>query len=223
MRKPKGAAVGWFLLLGLVASLFTVPFLDHHRQFPPLPFTIVMLAFVATAMGVVADRWHGFAVLAMGALGIVILIATGGTESAEAHILPGLLFAVSAILTAGNLARIAMSRRTHGDARIIHGVSAYILIGIAYGLIAQRVELLAPGSFKVTPGHDVPIDGGWADYLWMSFSVMTTSGFATDLVPVSSAARAVCAAEAITGIMFPAIFLARLVTAASEDDSKDCD
>ena len=223
MRKPKGAAIGWVLLLGLVGCLFTIPFLDHHRQFPPLLFTLTVLVFMSVGMGIAVDRWRGLAVLAIGAVAIVLLFVEGGTQSTDAHIVPGLLFATTAILSAAVLSRVAMSRRTHGDARILHGVSSYILIGIAYGLIAQRVELLAPGSFKVTPGHDVPIDGGWADYLWLSFSVMTTSGFATDLVPVSSGARALCTAEAITGVMFPAIFLARLVTAASEDDSKDGD
>jgi hypothetical protein len=109
---------------------------------------------------------------------------------------------------------------THGDARLYHGVSSYILIGMAFALIHQRVDLLVPGSYQVVKGAERPMTGGWADYVWLSFSIMTTSGFAVDVTPCNSISRAVCTAEGVTGVMFPAIFLARMVSAASEEDEK---
>jgi hypothetical protein len=211
-------AVGWCVLVGLVLFIVSVPFVDDHSQFPPLPFSLGMIAFGAVAVTTVVGRLHGGVVLSLGVVAMSWMILDGGESSERAHIVPGLLLAVSSVAAAANIARVALSNRTHREARILHGVSSYILIGVAYALLHQRMELLVPGSYVVTPGHGSPPHGGWADYLWLSFSVMTTSGFTSEVTPVGSAARALCTMEAITGVMFPAIFIARLVSTATEEE-----
>ena len=209
-----------FLMLGLVACAASIPFVEHHSQFPPLWFSLGTITFASIGVAMATDRWRGLAILALGMAAMVTLLVMGGVDSTEAHIAPGLMLAVAAVAASYNVARAALSKHTHGDARLYHGVSSYILIGMAFALIHQRVNLLMPGSYLVVKGAERPMTGGWADYVWLSFSIMTTSGFAVDVTPCNSISRAVCTAEGVTGVMFPAIFLARMVSAASEEDEK---
>lgn len=209
-----------FLMLGLVACMAAIPFVEHHSQFPPLWFSIGTITFASIGVAMATDRWRGLGIMAVGMAAMVTLLVMEGSNSTNAHIAPGVMLAVAAIGASYNIARAALSKHTHGDARLYHGVSSYILIGMAFAMLHQRIDLLVPGSYQVVKGAERPMTGGWADYVWLSFSILTTSGFATDVSPGNSMSRALCTAEGITGVMFPAIFLARMVSAASEEDEK---
>jgi hypothetical protein len=56
-----------------------------------------------------------------------------------------------------------------------------------------------------------PADLHIADFIYFSFSTLTTAGFG-DIVAVSRGARLVCMLEAVTGVLMPATFIARLLT-----------
>lgn len=87
-------------------------------------------------------------------------------------------------------------------------VSAYLLVGITYGLIYALVERAWPGSFRQTvePGRPIPP----VDYLFFSFVTLTTVGYG-DIVPWSGHAKSIAILEAATGIMYPAVLVGRLI------------
>ncbi|HSY13481.1 MAG TPA: ion channel [Verrucomicrobiae bacterium] len=87
-------------------------------------------------------------------------------------------------------------------------VSAYLLIGITFGLAYLLIESLVPGSFKdtVQPGkHFTP-----ADFTFFSFVTLTTVGYG-DIVPWGPHARSLAILESVLGIMYPAVLVSRLV------------
>ncbi len=87
-------------------------------------------------------------------------------------------------------------------------VSAYMLVGITYGLAYGIIEQLQPGSFRdtVLPGkHFMP-----AELTFFSFVTLTTVGYG-DIIPWSAHARSLAMLEAVTGIMYPAVLIGRLV------------
>ena len=87
-------------------------------------------------------------------------------------------------------------------------VSAYLLIGITFGLAFLLINTLLPGSFRdtVEPGkHFTP-----ADFNFFSFVTLTTVGYG-DIVPWSSHARSLAVIESVLGIMYPAVLISRLV------------
>ena len=87
-------------------------------------------------------------------------------------------------------------------------VSAYFLVGITYGLAYALVEQLHPGSFRDTimPGHVISPN----EYIFFSFVTLTTVGYG-DIVPWGPHARALAIIEGVTGIMYPAVLIGRLV------------
>lgn len=87
-------------------------------------------------------------------------------------------------------------------------VSAYMLIGITYGLLYGCIELLSPGSFRETVVPPRPIHP--PDLVFFSFVSLTTVGYG-DIVPWAGPARSLAILESITGVMYPAVLVARLI------------
>ena len=93
--------------------------------------------------------------------------------------------------------------------RINGAVAAYLLLGIIWAHAYALVALLAPGAFA---GPVSPSDGPHA-FFYFSFVTLTTLGYG-DVLPVHAAARSLAALEAVTGPLYLAILIARLVSAA---------
>jgi hypothetical protein len=96
------------------------------------------------------------------------------------------------------------------------GISIYLLLGLAWVVFYSAIEHFAPGSFLL---GDVPVaqlvgDGRPSSHprelIYFSFVTLTTLGYG-DIRPTTDAARIVCAAEAVVGPLFVAVFIARLV------------
>ncbi len=87
-------------------------------------------------------------------------------------------------------------------------VSAYMLIGITYGLLYACIEQLSPGSFRETVTPPRPIHP--PDLIFFSFVSLTTVGYG-DIVPWQGPARSLAILESITGVMYPAVLVARLI------------
>src|SRR5206468_6429646 len=86
-------------------------------------------------------------------------------------------------------------------------VTAYLLLGLTWGLAYALVERLHPGSFR----SPVDTDGLAGPVLmFFSFITLTSVGYG-DIVPLGGHARSLAILEAITGQMYLAIFMARLV------------
>lgn len=58
-----------------------------------------------------------------------------------------------------------------------------------------------------------------ADFLYYSFVTLTTLGFG-DITPVTARARSLAVLEAVTGVLFVALLIARLVGMYSRQESK---
>jgi hypothetical protein len=87
-------------------------------------------------------------------------------------------------------------------------ISAYMLIGITYGLLYACIETIAPGSFRetVTPGRTIHPP----ELVFFSFVSLTTVGYG-DIIPWAGPARSLAVLESITGVMYPAVLVARLI------------
>lgn len=95
--------------------------------------------------------------------------------------------------------------------RIYGGISVYLLIGFVFGVIHHRVNEVTSGSYQsTTPGAVASNLLIWHDFMYYSFSTLTTSGFG-DIVAVSPRARSTTIIESVIGVLYPAILIAKLV------------
>ncbi len=98
--------------------------------------------------------------------------------------------------------------------RIQGAVAAYLLLGLAWALAYESVALLAPGAFSAASQAEPDRQR----FIYFSFVTLTTVGYG-DITPVHPVARSLAVAEALTGQLYPAILLARLVSLATGNGS----
>jgi hypothetical protein len=102
--------------------------------------------------------------------------------------------------------------------RIQGGVSAYLLLGMAWASAYQFAEHLHPGAFHFVFPPD-GVDQLTSKLIYFSFSTLSTVGFG-DVTPTSPFARSLSISEAITGQLFPAILIGALVAMAMQPRTK---
>ena len=86
----------------------------------------------------------------------------------------------------------------------------YILFGISWGVLYSFLERVAPGSFAFA-GHFSPEQKmGWPIFNYYSFVTLTTLGYG-EITPVTARAQSFAIIEAVTGVLFTALLISRLV------------
>ena len=94
--------------------------------------------------------------------------------------------------------------------RIEGAIAVYLLFGLMWADIYQFLEVLNPGAFQIPSGAAGASDR-FSPLLYFSFITLTTLGYG-DIVPVHPVARSLAMVEALTGQLYPAILIARLVS-----------
>ncbi len=87
-------------------------------------------------------------------------------------------------------------------------VAVYLLLGALFVPVYGLLETTQPGSFvdNVAGGAFIP----WQTFTYYSYVTLTTLGFG-DILPVSMWARALVTLEAVIGVLYLTIIMARLV------------
>jgi hypothetical protein len=99
---------------------------------------------------------------------------------------------------------------------ICAGMSVYLLLGLmwmfAYLLVARAV----PDAFAFTAGPAAGQSLHLHNAFYFSFITLSTVGYG-DIIPVSNVARMLAAMEAITGTLYVAVLISRLVALYSSE------
>jgi Ion channel len=103
--------------------------------------------------------------------------------------------------------RLVLRRGPITTNRIQGAIAVYLLLGLTWAHAYGLVTLWHPGAF--TGAVDDPGPLRWTYYY--SFVTLTTMGYG-DIMPVHPLARALAVLEALTGQLYLAIMLARLVS-----------
>jgi len=200
------ANLSLFLLLEVLIA-FILPSLGFGKKdiqlYSDIGFTILLISGVAIAWG----QWKLFVPtsLVAGAAMIVrwfewyhhtqrmLLWSDWTTLVAVAMIA---LVLLSQIFRPGRMSHL----------RIQGAIAVYLLFGVIWAHAYHIVAILQPGSFH-GPIEELTNLSGWAYY---SYVTLTTVGYG-DITPVSQVARTLSIAEALTGQLYLAVLIARLV------------
>jgi len=100
---------------------------------------------------------------------------------------------------------------------ILGGINAYLLLGLTFMLLSTAVLVADPGAYFLD-GQRMGLESSSrpgleavSKMLYFSFTTITTLGYG-DITPRTSVARLLTSAEAVTGQLYFAVFLARLVS-----------
>jgi len=199
------------LLVLLVVFVFVIPpFLTAGQERPPLidlAFTLLLFAGVGGLRLRPAVR--GLLLV----VAVIAAIARWVPSGSEASL------ALSSVVSIGLLAMVVLVQTFRAGPVSVHrvhgAVAAYLLLGLGWGYAYELVAALDPGAFA--SGLAIPPrDRG---LIYFSFVTLTTVGYG-DVTPVNPAARSLALMEALTGQLYPAILLARLVTLHTQESGK---
>jgi Ion channel len=95
--------------------------------------------------------------------------------------------------------------------RLYVSVSLYLLLGIFYFAVFNLLDTLHPGSFMYA-GMSADNQIRRYSHLYFSLATLTTLGYG-DIVPATPFARILSVLEAVSGVLYIAITVARLVSA----------
>ncbi len=211
---------GLIMFLGQILLLVLVPLFDDGKQATPLP-----LALTATVLALVTLVMLGYRriSLMLGVIGaITFLWAIRNGEASMQSRAPAITALVATYCAAVYLSLdYAFTVDMRVSQRILCGAAGFVMLGFiftaAHGIVAQfelGTYLLATES----EGDRLP---RWNDFLWLSFSTLTTAGF-SDMSPVGSWPSAVAALEGLCGILYPATLIARITSMPVSGDSEKC-
>ncbi|MEM9273285.1 MAG: ion channel [Cyanobacteria bacterium P01_F01_bin.143] len=113
------------------------------------------------------------------------------------------IFILTALVTINR--KIFSEKKVSGDT-IKGGIAVFFLIGIFWALLYHMVYLLDPQAFAQPAG----VTDFFDSMFYFSFTTLTTLGYG-DILPVSELARSLATLEAIAGVMYPAVYIARVV------------
>ena len=170
-------------------------------------FTVAMLLALRSAE---ISRWAVRAVLAAAIIGLPVMFflslstATGDAGTGVANIWTGLVLLAAAVL-------IVYRVLAFGEVTLqsIYGAfSAYLVLGLMFASFFAAIYHFSGDQFFVT-GEKVV---GAQTFQYFSFTTLTTLGYG-DYTAVDPSGQAVAVLEALTGQVFLATLVARLVSA----------
>jgi hypothetical protein len=98
-------------------------------------------------------------------------------------------------------------------------ISAYLMLGLMWTMAYWLVDQLTPGgAFSYDTNAGARSINGFNGF-YFSFVTLSTVGYG-DITPVSKVARMLAAMEAITGLLYVAVLIARLVALYSTPKSE---
>lgn len=138
-----------------------------------------------------------------------VVIYNNSYDSLEGRIVAQLRFYWQKIIS-----ELRNQRKKDYNDIIFGGIAIYLLFGISWFFIYLIIGLSQEAAFCISLNACTPINIDFSeepfDLLYFSFKTLTTIGYG-DIYPVNIAAKIFSNLEGIVGVMFPAVFIARLV------------
>ena len=205
----------WILFVGLLTFLMLWPVANElsSGQVAPNIFRNVLL--LSCVLAVSNNARIAITVLVLG-LALVISrwlfeFGFGVGFVSVAHVLG---FAITLIVAASILTEVL--RASEVTAHLVVGaVCVYLLLAVIWGFLYNAIEVLAPGAILVRgqqfsgTGALPAANSEGIKMLYISLATITTLG--NSHIPVSFIARQIATIEAITGQLYLAVLIARLV------------
>src|SRR6266853_2447674 len=204
------------LLIALALLFFFFPFVEEVKGGDVIVSILLSLVLLSAVLAV-ADRKGVFFI----ALVLAIPAIVGRwINHFRSDLVPPPVFLVAGLaliaFVVANLLRFVLRAPSVNTEVLCASISAYLMLGllwtVAYWLVAQ----VNPNAFGFNTGPKETMSGFNAFYF--SFITLSTVGYG-DVTPVSKVARMLAATEAITGLLYVAVLIARLVALYSAPKS----
>jgi hypothetical protein len=201
----------YYLLFSLLLLLIVYPIVGKHisaDRMLVLFFSLILLSGIRAVMGQRTVKVIIGLILVLPA--IVLIWADQFFVNRDVHITARLFLVVFSFFTVGCIVSFLMkAKRVNGD-MLSGAASAYLLIGISWSILYDLLENVAPGSLAFSDKIGADMVTMWPLFNYYSFVTLTTIGYG-DITPITLQAQSLSILEAVTGVLFIALLISRLV------------
>ena len=208
------------LLIALALFFICAPFVEEIEGGDLIVSGLFSLVLVAGVLAV-ADRKR---VLVIAIVLAIPAIAGRWMNHFRPDLVPPHVFLTAGLIliafVVANLLRFVLRAPSVNAEVLCASISAYLMLGLMWTLAYWLVDQLTPGgAFSFNTNAGTRSINGFTGF-YFSFITLSTVGYG-DITPVSRIARWLAAMEAMTGLLYVAVLIARLVSLYSTPKSHD--
>jgi voltage-gated potassium channel len=208
------------LLIALALLFISFPFVEEVEGGTLIESILLSLVLLAAVVAV-ADR-KGVFFIAL----LLVIPAIGGRwiNHFRPDLVPPTVFLTAGLsliaFVVANLLHFVLRAPSVNVEVLCASIAAYLMLGLMWTIAYWLVDELTPGGAFAfnTNGGTRSING--FNGFYFSFITLSTVGYG-DITPVSRVARWLAAMEAMTGLLYVAVLIARLVSLYSAPKSHD--
>jgi Ion channel len=207
-------------LVSLVVLFVTEPFVEqisYGRIIEAALLTLVLLSAVPAIGGGRRTMIWAIVLVIPAIVGKWANYATPGRFAPEAGLVPALAFVLFVVF---HLLRFILRAPRVNSEVLCAGISTYLLLGLLWMFAYLLVARMVPNSFAFTSGPASGQSMLGFNGLYFSLITLSTVGYG-DIVPLSPAARMLAMTEAMTGTIYVAVLISRLVALHSSARAHD--
>jgi hypothetical protein len=197
------------LFCALLATIAVGPVLEVMDFGDATMETLLGITLVAAVFPMVVTR-RRWAMLALVGVALLLRGLASQLDSAAIWTIGALLWSAVAMAAASGAVRYALSSVRVSAEHLFAALSAYLLIGVCWGVIYVAAMRMDPRAMTFA-GAPLRDGLGMGDAIYFSFVTLATLGYG-DLSPATPVMRGLSVFEAIIGQLYLAILVARLVS-----------
>src|SRR5215471_874655 len=208
------------LLIALAALLICAPFVEELEGGHLILSVLFSLVLVAAVIAI-AKRKRTLAIAL--ALAVPAITARWINNFRPDLVHPAVFLVLALLLLAfviGHLLHFILHAPVVTVEVLCASIAAYLMLGLMWTVAYWLVDQVTPGgAFSFNTSRGAQSMNGFTGF-YFSFITLSTVGYG-DITPVSRAARWLAAMEAMTGLLYVAVLIARLVSVYSSAKSDD--
>lgn len=206
------------LLVALALLFFFFPFVEEVKGGDIIVSILLSLVLLCAVLAV-ADRKR---VLVIAVTLAIPAIAGRWISHFRPDLVPPPVFLTAGLVliafVVANLLRFVLRAPSVNVEVLCASISAYLMLGLLWTVAYWLVDQLNPEAFAFNTNEGRQSISGFNAF-YFSFVTLSTVGYG-DITPVSKVARMLAAMEAMTGLLYVAVLIARLVAIYSSPKSE---
>jgi voltage-gated potassium channel len=207
------------LLIALALLFVSFPFVEEMKDGDLILSVLFSLVLLAAVLAVAGRK----RVLVIALVLAIPAVAGRWLNHLRPDLVSAAVFLVAGLLlvafVVANLLRFVLRAPSVNVEVLCASISAYLMLGLMWTMAYWLVDQLTPGgAFSFNTNAGARSINGFNGF-YFSFITLSTVGYG-DITPVSRIARWLAAMEAMTGLLYVAVLIARLVSLYSGPKSE---
>ena len=199
------------LLIALLSLVVVYPFFS---DFPAVATLFLAAILIASILAVSGTRRSTVIAWVLGGLPLVgLLLSLLGVH--QVTVVGRVLVVLFYVYTVIRLLTYVLTTYEVHTFTLYAVVSTYLLLGVLWAVAYAILDQVLPGSISFPEAGIQTFD----TYLYYSFVTLASLGYG-EITPIAKHARSLAIGEAITGVLFTTIIIARLVGVYIVDKSR---